>query len=74
MFVNIVHSKKDSCNHMEMGSEISNLADRFRIDRYKIKQIFVDETLVKIERLPGILTMDSLRAYHECLFDYDVFD
>jgi hypothetical protein len=36
---------------MEMGSEIGFLADRFRIDKHKIKQIFVDETLVKIDGL-----------------------
>ena len=36
---------------MEVGSEIAFLADRFRIDRRKIRQVFVDETLVKIDGL-----------------------
>ena len=37
------------------------LADRFRIDRHKIRQIIVDEILVKIDGLE-ILAMDILRA------------
>ena len=43
------------------------LADRFRIDRHKIRQIFVDETLVKIDGLEYWLWI----AYepNECLFD-----
>jgi hypothetical protein len=37
---------------MEMGSDMhAFLADRFRIDKHKIRQIFVDETLVKIDGL-----------------------
>jgi hypothetical protein len=36
---------------MEMGSENAYLADRFRINRHKFRQIFVDETLVKIDSL-----------------------
>jgi transposase-like protein len=39
---------------MEMGSDrdtLSWLIDRFRIDKHKIRQILVDETLVKIDGL-----------------------
>ena len=56
MFV-MIHNKKQSCNHMEMDSEICLLGDSFRIDRHKIRQIFFGETLVKIDSLE-ILAME----------------
>jgi hypothetical protein len=34
---------------MELGSENAVLADRLRMNRHKIRQIFVDETLFEID-------------------------
>jgi hypothetical protein len=59
MFV-ILYGKKKSYIYMEMDSENAFLADKFRIDKSKIRQIFVDETLVKIDGLEYWLYMDRL--------------
>jgi hypothetical protein len=41
------------------------MADRFKIDRHKVRELFVDEALVKIDGLEywsGILALGRLRA------------
>ena len=38
----------------------SELADRFRIDRRQVKQIFVDETLFKVDGHEYWLVVDSI--------------
>jgi hypothetical protein len=34
---------------MEMDTKILRYADKFKVDRHLVKEIFVDETLVKID-------------------------
>jgi hypothetical protein len=44
----------------EFGDILSDYADRFAVEKCKVKKVFVDETLFRIGRWSGLLAMDSL--------------
>jgi len=47
----------------------TNVADQFRIYKQRVKEIFVDETLIQIDGKDYLLAMDSQRTQYKMMFN-----